>query len=88
MSGVEVVAVVAGVAAIVSGFADGFVLFRRWKARSASWRLRSARTQTERELQSSGPDVRRVYDHHFARLGQRFAVGHGMYPSALFLMAT
>lgn len=77
MSGLEVVL---AIAAIVQGFEAGHTLFRRWRARQAKRRLARSE-ETELELQSSGPAVWREYDRDFARLGERFAVGDGMFGS-------
>jgi len=67
MSGIEVVGLVC---AIVSAFAGALGLFRR-RTRQNDWK-----TVPVRESLAQGRlRIQAEYDRHFARLGQRFALG-------------
>ena len=71
MSGIEVVAVVAG---IVSGFGASVTMFQQWKARNAK---KKEAQESETALSESGPLVQKEYNHDVKRLGKKFAVGDG-----------
>ena len=77
MSGIEVVAAVAG---IVSAFAGATSLLRDWKGKrdkKKQARLVQGAELLERSLVVSGPRVQTEYDTGFSRLGATFARGDG-----------
>ena len=75
MSGIEVVALVAG---IVSAFTGAGTLFRSWR-RDRKERQRQEKNQhLEQALVKGSSDVQKTYDDDFRRLGPMFARGDGM----------
>ena len=75
MSGIEVVALVAG---IVSAFTGAGSLFRSWR-RDRKERQRQEKNQhLEQALVKGSSDVQKTYDDDFRRLGPMFARGDGM----------
>ena len=74
MSGLEVVALVAG---IVSAFAGSASLFREWREKRKERKSQAQNANLQRSLTSGGSQVQGEYDQDFARLGRRFAVGDG-----------
>ena len=76
MSGVEVVAAVAG---IVSAFQASVTLYPLWRDRRMGRRRLLENQILENSLSQGAFAVQTEYDRGFARLGERFAVGDGMY---------
>ncbi|KAJ5110476.1 hypothetical protein N7532_001011 [Penicillium argentinense] len=81
MSGVEVVAVVACVAAVISAYHDGSQVFseirRKWRERRNSHPQASSAVATDLEysLQRSREDILTQWNGHVSRLGHRFEMG-------------
>ncbi|KAJ5767574.1 hypothetical protein N7533_000157 [Penicillium manginii] len=81
MSGVEVIAVVACVAAVISAYHDGSAVFqevrRKWRERRNSHPQAASSTaiDLENSLQRSRVDILTQWNGHVGRLGQRFEVG-------------
>ncbi|KKY14626.1 hypothetical protein UCRPC4_g06664 [Phaeomoniella chlamydospora] len=77
MSGAEVIAVVACVAAVVSAYRDGSGLVRKIRERRRARRaLREAETQQLESSLELGPVVvQGQYDHDFRRFGEEYARG-------------
>jgi hypothetical protein len=86
MSGLEVVA---SIAAIVSGFASGYDMFRDWQEKrrrvkktkqKGEKKTKSRSEEIEEKLRDTGQLIRQEYNRDFNRLGMRFAVGDGKAP--------
>ncbi|KAJ9267163.1 hypothetical protein DTO212C5_6081 [Paecilomyces variotii] len=78
MSGIEVVTIVACVAAIVSAYTDGTELVKRIKEKREAKRRKSAEQKIqdlERSLASGPPAVQTQYDSNFRRFGTRYEQG-------------
>ena len=75
MSGIEVVALVAG---IVSAFAGAGSLFSNWRRDRKERQKQEKNQQLEQALVKGSSDVQRTYDDDFRRLGPMFARGDGM----------
>jgi len=74
MSGLEVIAAVAG---IVSAFAGSLTIYRAWRDKKKE-RLENAQNRRlEVSLTTGGTTVQNEYDQHFRRLGRKFATGDG-----------
>jgi len=79
MAGLEIVAAITG---IVSAFNGSITLYRSWRDKRRE--RRNAQNQDlERSLSLGRTTVQQEYNVHFARLGQRFAIGDG---KCIFLM--
>ncbi|CAI7617345.1 unnamed protein product [Penicillium glandicola] len=72
MSGVEVIAVVACVAAIVSAYGDGANMF---KAIRKKYHERRANQELERSLARGRTDIQPTFDRHYRELGRIYADG-------------
>ena len=77
MSGIEVVALVAG---IVSAFGGAAELYKTWRDRRKERRENKENTQLHQLVQSSSLQIRQEYDNDFRRLGKVFARGDGLFP--------
>jgi hypothetical protein len=75
MSGLEVVGVFGVVAGIISAFHNSLSLYRSWKQKKKERRRNSKNESWELSLSLGETKIQGEYDFHFARLGQRFAVG-------------
>lgn len=82
MSGLELIAVVGCVAAVVSAYNDGSELVRKVRARRKARRALQHATSPDTSTQDleislvNGQDVvRREYDRHYRRAGDLFATG-------------
>ncbi|KAK2759973.1 hypothetical protein FQN54_002709 [Arachnomyces sp. PD_36] len=78
MSGIELGALEACVAAVVSAYKDGSTLVRRIKTRRYELKKPVAELQTERledSLRLGPPVVQGQYDHDFRRFGETYAQG-------------
>ncbi|OQE18711.1 hypothetical protein PENSTE_c017G00680 [Penicillium steckii] len=79
MSGVEVVAVVACVAAVISAYQDGSKVFqdikKKWRERRSSHPQAASATDLDFSLQRSREDILTQWNGHVGRLGHRFEVG-------------
>jgi hypothetical protein len=75
MSGLEAVGVFGVVAGIISAFHDSLSLYRSWKQKKKERRRNSKNESLEQSLSLGETKIQQEYDLHFARLGQRFAVG-------------
>ncbi|KAI4956413.1 hypothetical protein J4E91_000624 [Alternaria rosae] len=74
MSGLEVVALVVGIVSAFSGTASFLrELKKKKKDESSQKPIRIQRLQKAVEL--APPEIQQEYDHDFARIGRRFAVG-------------
>lgn len=82
MSGIEVVAAVAG---IVSAFQAPVSLYKSWRDKRDQRKKESQNQALEHSLCSGATTVQTEYDRDFARLGRPFAVGDGMPPFRGFL---
>jgi hypothetical protein len=76
MSGLEVVAAITG---IVGAFNGSVTLYRSWRDAKRERREKEENRRLERSLTVGSTTVQQEYDTHFARLGQRFAIGDGKY---------
>ena len=74
MSGIEVVAAVAG---IVSAYTGATALFQKWR-RKRKAKKESKSEEVDTSLSKGGPLVQRHYDEGFAKIGKAFAKGDGM----------
>ena len=77
MSGLEVVALVAG---IVSAFTGAGTLFRNWRRDRKERRKQEKNQRLEQTLVKGSSDVQTTYNDDFRRLGPMFARGDGMTP--------
>jgi len=82
MSGLEVVGVFGVAAGIISAFHDSLSLYRSWKqkkkeqTRKKKERRRNLKNESlEQSLSLGETKIQQEYNLHFARLGQRFAIG-------------
>jgi len=75
MSGLEIVAAVAG---IVSASSGSIELYRSWRDKERA-RRNSQNQRLERSLERGGTKVQEEYNGHFARLDQAFAIGDCLY---------
>ena len=76
MSGLEVVALVVGIVSAFSGTAS--FLRELKKKRKDESSHKSVRIQgLQKAVELAPPEIQQEYDHDFARIGQRFAVGDG-----------
>jgi hypothetical protein len=74
MSGLKVVALVAGIVSAYSGAAQ---LYQNWRKERRERRRKLENKQLQQVVSTSGPQVQQVYDQEFRRLGRRFARGDG-----------
>lgn len=74
MSGIEVVAVVAG---IVSAFTASVSFYHSWQQKKAERIIQAQNKTLEVSLTTGGKAVQTQYDVFFGRLGQKFAAGDG-----------
>jgi hypothetical protein len=72
MSGLEVVAVIAG---IISAYTGAHIVFQNWRQARESRRRNKQNLKLNKSLVVGSSTIQHTYDEHFARLGQRFAVG-------------
>ena len=79
MSGIEVVALVAG---IVSAYTGAATLFRKWRSDRKERRQQLQNERLDQSLVQGRTDVQGRYDNDFRRLGVVFARGDGSSPSA------
>ena len=79
MSGLELVAVVACVAAVVSAYQDGTELVKKYKAKRQARKAQQEETTQELELSLTRGErtVQDQYNRDFRRFGQSFAEGDG-----------
>ena len=75
MSGMEVVALVAG---IVSAFSGATNLYRSWRKDKKERREKKANQRLEKVLGENGHQVQKSYDDDFRRLGAVFTRGDGI----------
>lgn len=74
MSGLEVVALVAGIVSAYSGAAS---LFRNWRRDRKERQQQKKNQHLNQALVKGSSDVQKTYDDDFRRLGQLFARGDG-----------
>ncbi len=72
MSGLEVVGVIAG---IISAYTGAHVVFQNWRKARESRRHNKQNLKLDNSLVVGSSTIQQTYEDHFARLGQRFAVG-------------
>ena len=72
MSGLEVVALVAGISAAFTGAAQ---LHRTWKDSRRDRRNKRENQQLQQLVSTGGPRVQQAYDDNFRRMGESFARG-------------
>ena len=81
MSGLELVAVVACVAAVVSAYQDGTELVKKYKAKRQARKALQSQEETTQDLELSlsrgERTVQDQYDRDYRRFGQSFAEGDG-----------
>ena len=81
MSGLEVVAAVAG---IVGAYAASASVYYAWRNKRQARITNTQNQGLEVSLTTGKTAVQREYDEHFARLGRRFAVGDGEFFRSFF----
>jgi hypothetical protein len=74
MSGLEVVA---AITSILGAFNGSVTIYRSWRDARRERREKEENRRLERSLTVGSTTVQQEYDTHFARLGQRFAIGDG-----------
>jgi hypothetical protein len=72
MSGLEVFAVIAG---IISAYIGAHIVFQDWRKARESRRRNKQNLKLNKSLVVGSSIIQHTYDEHFARLGNRFAVG-------------
>lgn len=72
-----VLEVLAAVAGIVSAFNGAVALYRSWRDKRNERRTNKRNRELEASLTKGRTTIQQEYDGHFARFGQRFAVGDG-----------
>ena len=92
MSGLELLAVVACVAAVVSAYQDGTELVKKYKARRQAKKVLEYQEETTEELERSlcrgELTVQDQYSRQYKRFGDSFAEGDGKLSIHFFLFTT
>jgi hypothetical protein len=79
MSGVEIIAIIACVAGVISAFDDGSKILRQIKKRRARRKALQPPAVLEQSLQGAPQDIEREKALGIARCGQAFAIGDGAF---------
>ena len=79
MSGMEVVAIIGCVAAVVSAYKDGEMIVRKIKEKRRLKQVASPPQSLERSLEQGPPAVEQAKELGIERYGSKFAVGDSEY---------
>lgn len=85
MSGMEVVAVIGCVAAVVSAYKDGGQIVKQIKAKRAAKKAPPPTVTLETSLERGPPAVEQAKDNGIERYGPKFATGDGEYPPRILM---
>ncbi len=77
MSGVEVIAIIGCVAAVVSAYKDGGQIVKQIKAKRAARKAPPPTVALEQSLERGPPAVEQAKDNGIERYGPKFAMGDG-----------